>query len=108
MLVAGTDQSGRELGSASDPTFHYTGIYSTRYMQVLFPLLIIGFFWALPTATVHPRRRAWIGVPLAVLCVLLALAYHDMENLKSERELAVLDAQPPLQVGVHNRHCWRL
>ena len=89
MLVAGTIRADVNWERVY-PTFHYTGIYSTRYMQVLFPLLIIGFFWALPIATVHPRRRAWTGVPLAVLCVLLALAYHDMENLRSARELAVL------------------
>ena len=89
VLVAGTIRADANWERVY-PTFHYTGIYSTRYMQVLFPLLIIGFFWALPIATVHQRRRAWTGVPLAVLCLLLALAYHDMENLKSARELAVL------------------
>ena len=68
---------------------NFKGVYSTRYMHVLFPLLIIGFFRWLPAASVLPRRRAQAGFAVAALGAVLAVVYHSMGNLLQMRELTL-------------------
>ena len=81
------------LGSAKVATnwervyVNHADIYSTRYMSVLFPLLMIGFV-RFVHETHEPRVvRALMGGLLAVLVVALGIAFTHMNNTFQMREV---------------------
>ena len=81
------------LGSAKAATnwervyVNHTGIYSTRYMSVLFPLLVIAFVRFLPD-TREPRvQRLVSGLLVAGMVAGLALVHRHMANTFQMREV---------------------
>lgn len=65
---------------------NHEGIYSTRYMSVLFPLFYIAFVRFLPDALARRRLRAWLGGGLALICFLLMSTRGYVFNWLQMRE----------------------
>lgn len=66
---------------------NHSGMYSTRYISVLFPLLIIGIVRFRPESSELRRVRAVVGVGLVLLAVACAIAYRDMANVTQMRDV---------------------
>ena len=66
---------------------NHVGVYSTRYISVLFPLVVIAFFDGLPRALDARRVRRVIGVGAAVATLALGAVYMNIENPLQMREL---------------------
>ena len=67
---------------------NHVGIYSTRYMSVLFPLLVICFFRFLPQAIDRRRMRRAAGVVLGLAFVALTSTY--LLNLQAANDAAAV------------------
>jgi hypothetical protein len=66
---------------------NHADIYSTRYMSVLFPLLLITFVRFLPSTHELRARRLAFGIAIAAVTVLLALYFRHMPNTFQMREV---------------------
>lgn len=65
---------------------NHIGAFSTRYMSVLFPLLIIAFVRWLPDAIPHRQSRRWAGLTLAAAVFCLAVVFRAPSNIFQMRE----------------------
>jgi len=66
---------------------NHIGLYSSRYMSVLFPLFMIGFVRFLPDAAPRRRSRLWLGVVLVLACLLLTGTRSYVNNTLQIRDL---------------------
>lgn len=58
----------------------HMAIYSTRYMSVLFPLLVIAFWRFAPLSAERRTLRRVAGLALGVGLIVLTFAYRDIGN----------------------------
>lgn len=66
---------------------YHIGVYSTRYMSVLFPLLLISFATFRREAEISRRPRSLIGACLAVCALTLAVLFRNMDDTLQMREI---------------------
>lgn len=64
----------------------HEGVFSTRYMSVVFPLLLIAFVRCFPEAMPNRAARKWAGAALAFALLVLAVPMRRMGNTLQMRE----------------------
>ncbi len=65
---------------------NHNGVFSTRYIAVLFPLLVIAFVRALPEAVPQRTTRRGVGLGLAVTALALGIVFRGIGNIWGMRE----------------------
>jgi len=76
--------------------YNHVGIYSSRYMSVLFPLFMIAFVRFLPDAAPQRRWRLWGGLALLLACLLLTSTRSYVNNWLQMRDLFWPRELPPV------------
>jgi len=84
--------------------YNHIGIYSSRYMSVLFPLFMIGFVRFLPDAAPQRRWRLWVGGALLLACLALSSTRSYVNNWLQMRDLFWPRELPPVAL----RAIWAL
>lgn len=84
VLLVGTAKVGANWERVYE---NHTGIYSTRYMSVIFPLVLIACFRFLPEAIKSRRIRVLAGVLIVLLTAGFAFTFRNMENTFQMREV---------------------
>ncbi|SFL87521.1 hypothetical protein [Variovorax sp. OV329] len=75
---------------------NHIGLYSSRYMSVMFPLFMIGFVRFLPDAAPRRRTRMWVGGVLVLACLLLMGTRSYVNNWLQVRDLFWPRELPPV------------
>ncbi|MBS0340808.1 MAG: hypothetical protein JSS56_09795 [Proteobacteria bacterium] len=65
---------------------NHGGVFSTRYMSVLFPLFFIAFARFLPAASEKRRLRAWVGGFVVLASIALVTVRSIVNNWTQMRE----------------------
>lgn len=84
VLLLGTAKVGTNWERVYE---NHTGVYSTRYISVIFPLVLIACFRFLPEAIKSRRIRALAGVLIVLFTAGLGFVFRNMENTFQMREV---------------------
>lgn len=66
---------------------HHSGVYTTRYIHVVYPLLLMGGAICLERAAANLRGRRLVGVFVALFMLAFFVAYRSMENALQMRDI---------------------